>query len=431
MNGEDVISKIEEFLKSKEKSPRRSIRIAAQNALVRLRDVERKTSGSGYSYDEEKGIRDYVLGDRSQFFTPEEIQSMGDEIRQSELKDIEEGRLMDNGGIFGYEPVSFRQLEWRPPMSLFNKDGNFLVGTTFDEYMKNLPGIPGRKTEGLFRGMNPYISENLPEEKRYYAFDEFKPKDYEEYVISDFIGHPNRFDVEYNSRYADSIKKGERPKRYAGPQRWVKIRRIYKDGTKRDFYKNIDQIPLNAETWSNADFFPVAGLEPLPPGAGNSAINNWMSQSKKLSPWEPLGELETNQRTVGRNVPIDRKDGTRLDEDKFLQRESIGQFDFPFFKDKGTVYTHGPHADSVTGQIYSYNQDEFLKVGKPSQEANIARKLAEKEKTHPPIKEGVSLLNYHAYGGRLRTAPKTLRDRYGHRLGRAEGLGNDDYDVYF
>lgn len=37
----------------------------------------------------------------------------------------------------------------------------------------------------------------------------------------------------------------------------------------------------------------------------------------------------------------------------------------------------------------------------------------------------------YSRGGRLRTAPKTLRDRYGHRLGRAEGLGNDDYDVYF
>ena len=39
--------------------------------------------------------------------------------------------------------------------------------------------------------------------------------------------------------------------------------------------------------------------------------------------------------------------------------------------------------------------------------------------------------NKYSRGGRLRTAPKTLRDRYGHRLGRAEGLGNDDYDVYF
>lgn len=43
-----------------------------------------------------------------------------------------------------------------------------------------------------------------------------------------------------------------------------------------------------------------------------------------------------------------------------------------------------------------------------------------KETTAPP--------NTNARGGRLRTP---TRDRYGNRIGRADGLGTDDYDVYF
>lgn len=39
--------------------------------------------------------------------------------------------------------------------------------------------------------------------------------------------------------------------------------------------------------------------------------------------------------------------------------------------------------------------------------------------------------NHLSRGGRMSTPPKSFRVPGGYRVGRAEGLGNDEYDVYF
>ena len=39
--------------------------------------------------------------------------------------------------------------------------------------------------------------------------------------------------------------------------------------------------------------------------------------------------------------------------------------------------------------------------------------------------------NHFSRGGRMSTPPKSFRVPGGYRVGRAEGLGNDEYDVYF
>ena len=405
----DTINRLYDFLTERSKSGDRQVADAAYNALRRLNAVSKRSDLDS------DALYNYVLGDQKQYYTGDEIESMGDDIRQRELRDIAEGRLYDDGSIPGFYPESFRLTNVGGISGLQGRDGRPIGGVRLEDYLN-----PDSKIS------DHVLTENWNNENRYYKFDKRRPysgSTFQDYVLGDFIGAPNHFDKEYNIKHKAAIDKAIRDKRYDEAQRYVTIRRDYDNGQPSTFHiLNLDQIPSGADTMDEKTYelFPIPQMKlPMPPaGSSNNAIHKWMNEAKKHSQWDVVNNSEQTEARKNRYRKMDRKDPTQINgayTQELIDKLQRGYIDTPTFNDVGVNYSPGARFDPRTGKVFTVNHDDFLRV------RDLAHENMER------VRKGQSF----SRGGRMSTPPKSFRVPGGYRVGRAEGLGNDEYDVYF
>ena len=399
----DTINRLYDFLSERSKSGDRQVADAAYAALRRLNAASKRSDLDA------DALYNYVLGDQNQYYTGDEIASMGDDIRQRELRDIAEGRLYDDGSIPGFYPESFRLTNVGGISGLQGRDGRPIGGVRLEDYLN-----PDSK-------ISDHVgTENWNNENQYYKYDKshkFLGSTFQDYVLGDFMGAPNYFDKDFNVGHKEAINKKKRAARYDGSQRYVTVRRDYDDGQPSTFHiLNLDQIPSEASNPSNFDYFPVSGMSDMPTDWKEYA--KWFNKWKNVTPYGLNEEREETEARRNRYRKMDRKDLTQINgayTQKLIDKLQRGYIDTPTFNDVGVNYSPGARFDPRTGKVFTANHDEFLRV------RDLAHENMER------VRKGQSF----SRGGRMSTSPKSFRVPGGYRVGRAEGLGNDEYDVYF
>ena len=168
------------------------------------------------------------------------------------------------------------------------------------------------------------------------------------------------------------------------------------------------------------ELFPIPQMKlPMPTaGSSNNAINKWLNESKKHSKWHVVNNSEETEARNNRYRKMDRKDPTQINGEytqKLIDKLQRGYINTPTFNDIGVNYSPGARFDARTGKVFTVNHEDFLRV------RDLAHENMER------VRKGQSF----SRGGRMSTPPKSFRVPGGYRVGRAEGLGNDEYDVYF
>lgn len=399
----DTINRLYDFLTERSKSGDRQVADASYNALRRLNAVSKRSDLDA------DALYNYVLGDQNQYYTGDEIASMGDDIRQRELRDIAEGRLYDDGSIPGFYPESFRLTNVGGISGLQGRDGRPIGGVRLEDYLN-----PDSK-------ISDHVgSENWNNENQYYKYDKSRPflgSTFQDYVLGDFMGAPNHFDKDFNVTHKEAIDKKKRAARYDDSQRYVTVRRDYDNGRPSTFHiLNLDQIPSGASDPTLYDYFPVSRISAPPTDL--KEYTKWLNNWGKVSPYVLNGEREQTEARENRYRKMDRKDPTQINgayTQELIDKLQRGYIDTPTFNDVGVNYSPGSRFDARTGKVFTSNHDDFLRV-RDLENENMER-----------VRKGQRF----SRGGRMSTPPKSFRVPGGYRVGRAEGLGNDEYDVYF
>lgn len=90
--------------------------------------------------------------------------------------------------------------------------------------------------------------------------------------------------------------------------------------------------------------------------------------------------------------------------------------------------------DNLTRFFNAYNKiKDLYNTGsdQPSTAPTMPRDKFGDDYIRQQALESIRLPNSYSRGGRMRTAPKSFRSPNGYRVGKADGMGDDEYDVYF
>lgn len=396
------------FIQDRLQSPNKQIREAAQAALAKLNNLlGRAVDAENMTPDQ---IKDYVLGtDSSIYFSPKVI-------TERDRRQMEQDRILQNRGLLDQDGKIKRV--WRipdiAPTSITAANGEKVYsGVPLDQYMSNLYSESPADPMSPFRNRSSNMGAQL-----FYNFDKdrnplFRKGEFS--VTGEFTGRPDHYDAQYNKRYADAIKNGERPKRYEGVNHYVVMKRDTGDPKTSGLYLyDLDTPPDQAADPWEQDYFPFEGMLKWDDSVkGNANVQKYLDNIRAKSPWSANSDENVHRRNRIQRLETD-ENGLLTDRAiEKIKSLAVGRKTDGIQGNEGVVYDDIQDVDRATGAIKRFNRIDV---------DNMLDKFSE------GLKSKTTDGNSFSRGGRLRV-PK--RNSYGDRVSRADNLGTDEYDVYF